>query len=105
MHMPGGPHDVAEHRLLRPHLLAHPDERADVPVLELAPAARIHPDPLPWDVDDRHGAVGDGIDGGAVRSGDVDALVERGLSGSVQYRGEGRRPEKLRPRIAEVAPD
>src|SRR5439155_24852708 len=75
-------------------------EHVNVPVLKCAPVVRAYADPLMGD--DRHGAVGDGIDGCAWRTGDVDALVEREAAASVHERVERRAPVELHARVAQV---
>ena len=100
VHMVGDSRDVAEKGLPSRDVLAVPDERADVPVLEGAAPVRRHADPLRRDV--RDGPVDDRVDGGAAGSGDVNALVEREAAVPREERVRRRRPVKLHARIAEV---
>ena len=102
VHVIGDPRDAAEKRVPSGDVLAFPDARADVPVLEGA-AARGHPDPLRRDIRDR--PVDDRVDGGAAGSGDVDALVEGKAAVRVHERVHRRRPVKLHARVAEVRTD
>src|SRR6266487_1858459 len=95
--------DVAENSPPCGDVLPVSDARADVPVLERPPAARAHADLLRRD--ERHRTVEDGIDGRAVGSGDVDALVEREAPAPAQKRVQSRRAVELHARIAKVRAD
>src|SRR5690242_4327653 len=101
--MSGRPVDVAEDGLPGGYLLAVAHERMNVPVLERAPVARADADPLARD--DRHSPVDHGVDGRSVRSGDVDALMEREAALPMQEGTEGRRPVELHAGITEVGAD
>src|SRR5207237_5314535 len=91
--------DPAENRPGAVDVLPEPDARADVPVLEHAPAAGV--DTNPGGSNERDRPVGDGVDGRAVRRGDVDALVEREAPRAVEHGREGRRAHEDAARVAE----
>src|SRR6266550_8109051 len=101
--MTSAPEDRAEHRLVSLDVLASPDPRMDVPVLERAPVTGIDTNPLVGDPRDRPGD--DRVDLRAIRRRDVDPEVEREPSAPVQDAAHRRRGRENRSRVAEAAAD
>ena len=95
--------DVAEQRHCGFDVLPGGDARGDVPVLEAAAAAAVDDEPLVHDR--RHCSGRDRVDSRAVRSRDVDAIVELEGAGTAQQRPLRRRAREDRAGIAEVAAD
>ena len=93
----------SDHGLASGDSLPDAHVRLEVPVLEGAPVAAVDADPLVRDPHDR--AVRHRIDARAVRSGDVDALVERETACAAEERLTGRWAVEDRPRVAEASAD